>query len=204
MIDLNVQAPICPTSYGVVSYLILDALNKTGEFNIAYDPIGRLDTSQFEDPSFLYTFVANIKKYNKNAPCLKIFHENMLATRIGSGALIGYSFFEKDDMAEDAVHHANCCDVFCVSSEWAKGVAVKSGVSTRIEVLHPIVPTSRLYNIACDCTSGEERDTIKFLHIGKMEERKNQVNMINAFGEAFDQFHNVELSILWDSPFIIR
>jgi len=203
--NVNMYSPICRTSYGIVSFLMMKEMAKSGKFNMTYSPIGGTDLTSFQgmDMEWLIKASKSAEMFDSNAPCFKIFHENKMDSRIGSGKLVGYSFFEGDKLSETAVHHASQCDTFCVSSQWAKDVALNSGVTSPVEILHPVIDYDLCRKSVARYTETKPKrnEIVKFLHIGKMEDRKNQIDMIKAFGEAFDQFDPVELHIMWDSPF---
>jgi len=195
--NLNAVMPINRTSYGVVSYYILKYLKEAG-VHVSLFPVGPVDISSFADQGFdfLEEFGQNASSFKYDAPCLKIFHQNLLGEFVGRGKHVAYSFFEIDPLTERDVHHINSVDKFISPSNWAKKVCENSGVTVPISIAAPSVELSLITND--NKPSGE---TIKFLHIGKWEERKCHKEMIEAFGEAFDPFDDVQLDLVCYNPF---
>ena len=194
--NLNVVAPINRSSYGVVSFYVLKALAEL-DVNVSWFPIGGTDVSSFEDLdlSFLSKFVKNSKTFDVYAPCLKIFHQNRLGEMVGKGLHTAYSFFELDPLQSADVHHISTLDIFFSPTVWAKDVCENANLSNICPVVIP--PAVEWYNTDCrDCDG-----TVRFLHIGKFEERKCHKQMVEAFGEAFDIFDNVLLDMYCHNPF---
>lgn len=194
--NLNVMCNINSLSYGVVPFYFLKYLNKAG-VNCSLFPINNCDLSAYQDQDcdFIAKFVGNCGHFDPDAPSLRIYHQFALAESVGRGKRIGWSFYELDKLKDTEVVHINSLDLFIVSSEWAKKVAVDSGVKTKIEVITP----------SCDPLIKKDysnrSDVVKFMCVGKFEVRKCHDLIIRSFGEAFGPFDNVQLDMYTHNPF---
>lgn len=193
MKNLNVFAPINPLGYGVAGKNCSIMLNKF--FNVSLFPIGQHSFDSQKDFSLLSPLMNNSLEFDSKAPCLKIWHEFDMATRIGSGELISYSFFELDQMNSTKKHHLKQCDKVVVASEWAKDVVEKETGHNSVHV----VPLGVDHSIF---SPSFENNTDKFviLNVGKWEKRKGHDIILEVFNQAFPQNNDVELWMMCSNP----
>lgn len=198
MINLNI--PVNSLGYGVAAYNIWKELRK--KTNITLWPV----SGQITPPSYacneqnLQEDINNQNNFNSNAPCLKIWHENHLAERIGNYKFFAYPFFEINKFDSRRISHLNSVDHLFVSSQWAKDIILDQtslseyrvtvapcGVDTSI-----FFPTSQYNNSKCI-----------FFNCGKWEIRKGHDILDRAFKDAFPTGNeNVELWMMTSNPFL--
>ena len=192
--QINQYSPINTLSYGIIGLNLLKSLYKLGH-DIVYWPIGHIEAIS-PDTTLINQCIQNQVNIDKNSPCLKVFHEFDLATRIGSGKCGTMSFFEIDYLDERRVAHLNCSDVIFCPSSWAKSVMEKCGVKPRKAICHPGV------DINLFKPKPLQNDEItRFFSIGKFEFRKGYRELAQAFEKSFMPEDKVELYISADNPF---
>jgi len=191
---INIYCPIGKTGYGVTSLNIFKSLSDIG-VDICLFPIGQNIelNSEEEKPNVLEAIRKN-KLFDPTAPCLKIWHQNDLALRIGRGHFYSFPFFELDSLSEQDVHHINSCDGVFTASRWSKNIMISNNVTVPITV----APLGVDMNIFKTPTKIKiDNGSYVFFHIGKWETRKSQDFLLKAFETAFDVNDNVEL---WLAP----
>lgn len=200
MKKINLNCPIGSTGYGITSLNILKSLSKLG-IDISLFPIGNsIELNLPEEKSLIQQCHSNITFFPYKAPCLKIWHQNDLALRVGSGDYYTFPFFELDTISGKEKHHLNFSDYIFVASSWAKNILLNNNVTKPIYVAPLGVDTSIFnndYNISI-----KTNDNYVFCHIGKWEKRKAQDFLIQSFDNAFDINDNVELRLLPHNPFL--
>jgi len=199
MKNINMYCPINGTGYGITSKNIVSSLSKSTDATVSLFPIGyqvQLETS--DEESILKPCLENSKFYNPFSPCLKIWHQHDLASRIGKGIYGVFPFFESDRLYEFEIHQLNSADYVFTASKWGKTVLEKNGVNSYITV----APLGVNLDIFKQEKIERENDTYVFCHIGKWEKRKSQDFLIEAFNKAFTEKDNVELWLLPHNPFL--
>ena len=196
---INANCPVGKTGYGITSLNILKNLNNLG-IDIALFPIGSsMELNSEEEKIIFENMIKANENFDKNAPCLKIWHQHDLAARIGSGHYYSFPFFEVDKLSNREINSINSCFSVFTASYWGKKILENNGVSIPIEV----------------CPLGVDLDVFKnpvkikvdngnyiFFHIGKWEKRKSQDFLLKAFELAFDANDNVELWLVPHNPFL--
>lgn len=195
---INLWAPICDTGYGLASFNILKQLDCISR--VALYPIGKPHLESEEDMEIVKKCLNNRDSFNKNSTCIKIWHQNDLYSRIGSGKYIGFPIFELDSFDKNETLSLMHCDELFVCSQWAKNVILKNlkyykedkvhvvplGVNT--EVFYPYVSTNR--------------QTTVFFNCGKWSKNKGHDILLKAFNMAFNHDDDVELWMMCDNVFI--
>lgn len=197
MKKLNYNAPICGTGYGLTSIHLLRELNKY--YDITLFPISsRLDVEYQEDYDSFIELVDNNKSFDENAPCIKIWHQFDLASRIGKGPYYAFPIFELDTFTPKEKNHLNACDHIFVCSQWAKSI-IESNNITKPTTVIPLGINNDIFSI-----SDAQYDTNKyvFFSIGKWEYRKGHDVTIECFNKAFSENDNVELWLATHNPFL--
>ena len=199
MNNLNMMCPIGGTGYGITSLNIFKKLY-TLNHNISLFPIGNnISYNAEHEKEILQRCLQNNQTFDSNAPCLKIWHQNDLATRIGSGKYFVFPFFELDKLTQLEVHHLNSTDELFVTSEWGKRILIQNGVTRHITVA-PLGVDMDIFQSPLKIKI--ENPNYIFMHIGKWERRKSHDFLIQAFNLAFDVNDNVELWLMPYNPFL--
>ena len=193
---INLIAPINTLGYGVAGYNILKALYNLDNSVTLY-PIG--SPEDIDTTGIVHNAIQNQVKPALNRPCIKIWHQHELQTRVGRGPYIGFPIFEltRFDVAEiSSLHH---CDKIVVCSDWAKKIMVSQTAFTSKDV--HVVPLGVDTDIFQPSDAHLRSQTI-FFNCGKWEKRKGHDIMVECFNNAFAYSDDVELWMMCDNPFI--
>lgn len=193
---INIFAPINSLGYGVAGYNILKTLYSLYPSTTLY-PIGPIENIDIHE--CVSATIANQKQHNKDFPCVKIWHQHDLQTRIGSGRYFGFPIFELDQFSEKEVVSLHHCDNIFVCSEWAKQVISDNTHFSDMDI--HVVPLGVDTDIFKPSTLKPRKPTV-FLNCGKWEKRKGHGVLLESFNAAFDVSDNVELWMMCDNPFI--
>lgn len=193
MKSLNVFAPINPLGYGVAGKNCSIMLNKF--FDVSLFPIGQHTFDNQREFSLLNPLIQNSTKFDSKAPCLKIWHEFAMGERVGSGELIGYCFFELDQMNDVKKHHLKQCDKVVVTSQWAKEIVEKETGHNDVHV----VPLGVDHTIFYPAIRQRDRKFVVF-NAGKWEKRKGHDALLSIFNRAFPENNDVELWMMCSNP----
>ena len=117
---INLQTPINQLGYGVAGLNILKALQKQAD--VSLHMIGQPQVTNQADADAVTKGIETSKMFDPKAPCVKIWHQNQMAERIGSGKFLGFPIFELNKFNDLERHHLKACDELLVCSEWAKDV----------------------------------------------------------------------------------
>ena len=191
---INLQAPINQLGYGVAGLNILKALQNKAEVSLF--PIGQPQVTNQEDATAVRKGIEVATTFDPNAPCIKIWHQNQMAERIGSGKFIGFPIFELDTFNSLERHHLSACDEWMVCSSWAKDI-IRSSVSFKPTHVVPLGVDANLFPPA---TARQDDKTI-FFNCGKWEIRKGHDILINAFKKVLGHGENAELWMMCSNPF---
>ena len=191
---INLMSPINQLGYGVAGLNILKALQKKAE--VSFFPIGQPQVTTQEDANAVRLGLSNAGHFDANAPCIKIWHQNQMAERVGSGKFIGFPIFELDTFNEVERHNLSSCHEIMVCSEWAKGV-VQKHLEQPVHVV-PLGVDAELFPVAQPRTPDGK---IIFFNCGKWEIRKGHDILIEAFKRVADEISNVELWMMTTNPF---
>lgn len=199
MQKINVNCAVGRTGYGITSLNILKQLYLL-DADVALFPIGNsMELNGEEEKPIIQKMASHIDDFDPYAPCLKIWHQNDLATRIGSGDYYAFPFFELDTLNNREKHHLNSCDHIFTASSWSKEVLEKNGVINPITVT-PLGVDTNIFKIPTRIKM--DTGNYIFSHIGKWEQRKSQDFLLKAFELAFQPNDNVELWLMPHNPFL--
>ena len=189
---LNINAAINHTGYGLASLNLIKSLaNRDTE--ISYFPIGNPQVSNQEDYEFVYDLLNKSQEFDPQSPCIKIWHQFDLASRIGNGKYIAYPFFELDTLDIRERKHLSVPNTIAVTSHWAKNILINNKINSDIQVV-PLGVDRNIFDHAIPRKRND--DHYVFLTIGKWEIRKSHDILPQLFSRAFDNNPNVELWIL--------
>ena len=199
MKNININCPINGTGYGITSQNIVRCIHNQG-IEISLFPIGHnMEVNSEEDKKLMTSLLNNSEKFNYQAPCLKIWHQFDLASRIGNGHYYTFPFFEIDKLTDREKHHLNYCDFIFTASSWGKKILLNNDINKSIYVA-PLGVDNRIFHEKIKIRI--EKPNFVFFHIGKWEHRKAQDFLIHAFSLAFNNTDNVELRLLPFNPFL--
>lgn len=199
MTSININCPINSTGYGITSTNIVKAIHKTG-IDIGLFPIGaNVEANSENDVNLIKSLMSRINNFDYDAPCLKIWHQHDLASKVGNGHYYTFPFFEVDKLTPREIHHLNYSDYIFVASEWAKQILVNNQIVKPIYVA-PLGVDLEIFQLKNKIRFAKENYV--FFHIGKWEHRKSQDFLIQAFNKAFNANDKVELWLLPHNPFL--
>ncbi len=199
--NINFSGPATEhTSYGLVTLQMLKAFVEEG-IDVSFFPFpthSQVNASgRFADS--LTRGLNNAKRFNPLAPSVRVWHAHDFAWRVGKGKNVGITIFEKDKFTDDEKHHLSSLDKLLVVGNFALGIAMKELPTLNCTSIQLGVDKNVFYPSALPTGS-----VTKFLHIGKKEYRKSQVETIDAFCKAFPTVGEAELHLLWDSVFLSK
>jgi glycosyltransferase involved in cell wall biosynthesis len=195
MNTININCPVGGTGYGITSLNIIKSLNDLG-VDMSLFPMGsNIEINNTKEKELIEKLIIRSKLFNPNSPCLKIWHPNNLASRIGRGKFYSFPFFELDSISKDEIHHINSCDLVFTASDWGKKVLQSNNINIPV-VVCPLGVDTDIFKTPNKIKIDEGKYV--FFHIGKWEIRKGHDFLLKCFERAFDQNDNVEL---WLAPF---
>jgi glycosyltransferase involved in cell wall biosynthesis len=192
---LNLQAAINQLGYGVAGINILKAL-QAQNVEVSFFPISQPQVTNQADADAVRRGLETAKTFDPQAPCVKIWHQNQMAERIGSGKFIGFPIFELDTFNDLEKNHLNSCDEWMVCSNWAKDI-IQSSVSFKPTHVIPLGVDAELFPPA----PARQDDKTIFFNCGKWEIRKGHDILIEAFKRVAEEYDNVELWMMCSNPF---
>lgn len=196
---LNINCPINTTGYGITSSNIVKELTKK-DISISLFPIGNnIEVNSEKDKTTIHSLMNNTNFFNNRAPCLKIWHQHDLASRIGNGHYYTFPFFEIDKLTDREKHHLNSCDYIFVASQWGKDILLQNNINRPIYVA-PLGVDMEIFKDPVKIKI--DRGNYTFFHIGKWEHRKSHDFLLKAFDSAFNTDDDVELWLLPNNPFL--
>lgn len=193
--DINLCGPVNKLSYGIVTTNIVKELYKR-KVKVSLFPIGMTEVQSQEDKNIISECIVNGQFYNKNAPCIRIYHQNKLDEFVGKGSHIGFPIFELDTFTPLESHHLNSCDKLFVCSGWAQSILERNGIQPPSSVIPLGVDTSIFYP-----RESTPKNKYIFLNIGKFEVRKGHKELIEIFNEWSKDKNDVELWMMSTNHF---
>lgn len=202
MKKLNINCPIGSTGYGITSLNIVKNLHNRN-IDISLFLIGNNIELNFpEERELIQKLHQNTNTFDYNAPCLKIWHQNDLALKVGNSHYYSFPFFELDTLSDKDKHHLNYCDYIFVASKWAKEILLNNNITKPIYVA-PLGVDQAIFSLTQNQNISIKNNYV-FFHIGKWEKRKSQDFLLKAFDNAFTINDNVELWLLPHNPFLTK
>ena len=199
--QIIVEAPINPLSFGNVSYNILRQFWRRGIDLILYPLGGNFDTSSFDkiDPEFLKYLRDSAKyanlKISKDIPTLKLWHLNGSQSRIGEKQLL-YTFYELDKPTEQELALAKLQNKLIFSSSYAS----EQFKSKELECDHiglgfdeDFHKTNKQYL---------NPDIIHFGLMGKFEKRKHTQKIVKLWASKYGDNNKYQLTLCVTNPFM--
>lgn len=190
--NINFFSAIGYTGYGVAGVNFLRQLYDK-QHNVTLFPMGQINAENQEDAAACFKSFEKQEDYDKNAPCLKIWHQFDLGARIGTGKFFAFPFFELTDLTKKEIHHLNNTDHIIVTCEWAKKVLENNGINKTIDIV-PLGVNVSLFDHTIKPSLKDPKKYV-FMNIGKWEIRKGHDILVNLFNETFSEEDDVELWI---------
>ena len=199
-----------------MSLNILKAFSRV-QCEVACWPLGGGADAPPEDHQMIQQAFARTKFFDKNAPCLRIYHQFSMAEMVGKGLHCGFPIFELDKFTEVELHHLRSLDLVFAPSHWAAQVLRANGIEN--VAIAPFGVDRAIFNEMKPTTAVVPREdgteslplanhtvhnaTI-FLNIGKWELRKGHDILCRAFNRAFEPSDDVGLIMHCHNPFLER
>jgi glycosyltransferase involved in cell wall biosynthesis len=183
--EVNIVGPCTTqTSYGLVVLNLCKALDDLGN-KVSLFPLGQVEQHSYFN---IKEWVENSFLFNKEAPCVRIFHQHSLDLFCGK-LHIGFPIFELDRFTPRQRHHLQSCDVLLSCSKWAQEVVPRKS---------SLVPLGVDLELFSPLPNFNEKPA--FLHIGKTEVRKRSYEIVDCFAQEFKD-DDVELWLAWSNIF---
>lgn len=192
--NINLMTPINQLGYGIAGLNILKSLQKRA--NVSLHVIGQPQVTTQADADAVAKGIDTSKMFDPQAPCIKIWHQNQMSERIGSGKFIGFPIFELDTFTDLEKHHLSACDEWMVCSNWAKDI-IQSSVSFKPTHVVPLGVDTDIFKPSPPRT---HEKTI-FFNCGKWEVRKGHDILIDAFLKVMMHNRDIELWMMCSNPF---
>ena len=194
---LNIASPINQLGYGIAGLNICKVLNQ--EYRASLFPIGQAQCSNATDAKIIQDMIDRARFFDYNAPVIKIWHQNDLASFVGRGLKIGFPIFELNAFSKIEKHSLAIPEKMFVCSKWAKEVMVNQTSLTDKDVF--VVPLGVDRGIFRSSKEKIDDSPTIFFNCGKWEVRKGHDVIVEAFNKAFTLEDNVELVMMCENPF---
>jgi hypothetical protein len=191
--NINYYSPIGYTGYGVAGLNYLKCLIEKKHEPCLFLIGNQIHADNEADYKLAFEAMQKQDNYDKEAPCLKIWHQFDLGARIGTGKYFALPFFELTRLSKKEIHHLNSVDEIIVSSQWAKEILEQNGIKRKINVV-PLGVDASLFNHTIK-SDMKPNGKFVFMNVGKWEVRKGHDILIELFNEAFTPDDDVELWI---------
>ena len=194
---INLYAAINGSGYGVVVSNMFRSLLNIPETNISYFPVATNCTQARNDQehALIIQALREAHSFDAHAPCLKIWHQHDLASRIGKGAYYAHPIFELDTFSNQELSHLRVPDSIFVSSHWAQQILEDNKITTPSFVI-PLGVDLSIFNKDILYSRAQYAEKYDFLNVGKWEIRKGHDVLREIFDKAFPTETDVELWIL--------
>lgn len=203
--NINLITPLGYTGYGMAGLNILKALIQLGH-TVSLFPIGQPNPDSQEDVNAIQLGVKNSATFDKDAPCIRIWHQFDMAQRVGTGRFIGFPIFELDTLKPNEIHHLSTLDEIAVTSEWAKNILIQNGLGYKPIKVCPLGVDRNIFRPQGQPESTKNLRTkpgnMVILNMGKWEVRKGHDILGKVFMDTFSQTDAVELWMCPHNPFL--
>lgn len=187
---INIFSPINNLGMGIHGYNMCKALQNLGEEICLVPPLGQV---RIINPD-IEKWQANRDHFKRHNPGLMIFDIDWL-TQFSGAPRIGFAVFETDGFTPRQIAAMRSCDSILTPSRWGQRVLKHYAIESM--VIHEGYDPE-IYHLG-DLL--HEDSKIKFLHVGKFEERKGTIQTIRAFFLALER-QDAELVLHCHNPFI--
>ena len=203
---INLQLPINTTSFGNVSFGIINELYSRKFEDFTLFDIGAPDLIAFNKVRESEEFIGwvnnrrrdSLKSFNKNDAGIKLWHINSSEASISKEQWL-FTFHELDDITDVEKNILNNQRGVFVSSEYTKNVFAENGVTAPITVIplgfdaEHFSETGKTYHPS---------DIVHWSIFGKFEHRKRHEKTIRAWIKKFGGNYGHVLNISVYNPFL--
>lgn len=198
--NISLNCPCNQLGYGIASVNILKALielnHKVSLFPISIN-FTKEEVGKFS--KYIEEGIKNSETFDSNAPSIRIWHQHSLSPHFGYPR-IGFPFFELDTFTPLEKHHLSSQEALFVSSKWAKKIIEQNDITTPTFVV-PLGVDKDIFSNG-NTIHNDDKNTTKFINIGKWEIRKGADIIVEAFNKAFNVKDNIHLYMVPDNPFL--
>lgn len=177
--NINLYAPINELGYGVFSRGLIKGLIENGLVDFHLCPIGKAEVDDRQEHAHLSRLTNNL--WTRSAPSVAVWHEFEL-NKFGGNKMIAYPGFETTRFNGHALNYLQQMDAIFVLSTWAKSI-VEDNIGDSVPV-HVVPSACNQYMDAAVLTT-EKNSAFTFLSVGKLEIRKSQIELFQAYIKAF-------------------
>lgn len=122
--------------------------------------------------------------------------------RFHSAYRIGYTVFEYTRLGADWVNGLSQVDAIWTTSAWGKSVIARHGLDDKRIAVVPEGFDPQVFHSGLRTQRKDRGSVFRFLTVGKWEVRKGQVELLQAYAQAFRGVKDVELVLMCDNPFV--
>lgn len=198
--QLIVEAPINPLSFGNVTYNLLRQFWRKG-VDVMWYPLGgnaNLESFNKIEKDFVAWLEESAKNANrkvkKDIPCFKLWHLNGSQSRIGSKQFL-YSFHELDQLTAEEINLAKFQDKVWFSSSYAANLFRNEGIDAGV------IPVGFDEDFHKTNKQYLSPDIVHFGLMGKFEKRKHTEKIIKLWLAKYGNNNKYQLSVLVTNPF---
>jgi hypothetical protein len=199
MSSLILEAPSNSLSFGNVSFNFLKELYER-DIDLIYFPIGgKLELESFEKSADFSKWLkkcidSRFKKLKKDIPTLKLWHLQGSESRIGTSQSL-YTFYESSEPTEEELAIIALQDNVFLSSSYAHEKFKERGATNTHHI--PIGFDTDLHKT----NKSYLENRIHFGLMGKMEKRKNTIQILKAWAKKYAGNYKYQLSCCIVNPF---
>lgn len=186
---INFFGPINHFGVGIHNYNLALACQKAGADICLVPPFGQVS---FEDES-VKKWLNNRENFSAKDPSVMIFDIPFL-TQFSGSPRIGFAVFETYGFTKVQLADLKSCDFLLTPSKWGKDVLFDHGLESTV-INEGIDPDIFPYTIS------PREGMFRFIHVGKLEERKGTIQLLKCFFIALEK-QDAELILHCENPFI--
>ncbi len=191
---INFFAPINNLGYGIHSYNTIRAFEDRGHQVTLIPPFGQVSRTD----AWVERWLERREHFDPNAPGVMIFNEEFL-TQFTGKPRIGFPVFECEKFTPLQIACMKSCDYIFTPTAWAADILRKSGIGNVRIVNEGFDP--QIFKDSDTSESEIQQMPFTFVHVGKFEERKGTLQLIECFFKALEH-ETARLLLHIHNPFI--
>lgn len=188
---INFFGPINHFGVGIHNYNLASACERGGKEICLIPPFGQVS---FEDES-VSRWLRNRSRFSAKDPSVMIFDIPFL-TQFSGSPRIGFAVFETDGFTKIQLAALKSCDFLLTPSKWGKEILANHGLESTV-VNEGI--DQNIYPLTITPQDG----LFRFVHVGKLEERKGTLQLVRCFFKALEK-QDAELILHCENPFMVE
>ena len=179
---INFFAPMNNLGYGIHAYNTIREFEKRGHEIVLIPPLGKINREMDND---IRRWFNNRESFSPKDPSIMIFMEDFLPQFSGDPR-IGFPVFELEKFTPVQLAGLRSCDYLFTPSAWGKGVLVSNGLDeNKIFIVNEGYDPD-IFPYFKTSTSEDLNQPFTFVHVGKFEERKGTMQIIDCFARALE------------------